>query len=420
MKITGFTGVLLALVLGACPCLMPAAAAARSASAMGMTGMYGSYPMTREATGTSWQPESTPHEGLHIMGDEWRVMVHGYANAIYDRQGGPRGADKGFSESMLMVMGQRELGGGTLGLRGMGSLDPAMGPSGYPLLLQTGETANGRSGLIDRQHPHDLFMELAATYSYPLNTDSSAFGYFGLPGEPALGPTAFMHRYSAMDNPEAPITHHWLDSSHVTFGVATLGYIWRDLKLEGSAFRGREPNQYRWDIEKPDFDSFSTRLSFNPSRDWALQVSYGHIVSPEQLTPDVNQNRLTASASWNWRAWDAPGQTTFAYGQDRNRPGRTLDAFLLESAVHVAKIHTVFGRAERVAKDELFDAGPLSGSVFTVGKISLGYVYDFARWKRSQWGVGGVGSVIVIPQALKSAYGSAPTSFMLFVRAKLI
>jgi hypothetical protein len=387
---------------------------------MAMKGLYGSYSMTREASGTSWQPDSTPHEGMHLMRGDWMVMAHGFADGIYDRQGGPRGKEKGFSESMLMVMAQRPLGDGTLGLRAMGSLDPAMGPSGYPLLLQTGETADGKTGLIDRQHPHDLFMELAATYSHPLTDDSSVFAYFGYPGEPALGPAVFMHRFSGMDNPEAPITHHWLDSTHVTFGVATLGSVWRNWKLEGSAFRGREPDQYRWDMEKPGFDSFSTRLSYNPTRDWALQVSYGRIVSPEQLTPDVDTGRLTASASFNWRVGDSPAQTTFAYGQDRNRPGRTLDGFLLESAIHVAETHTIFGRAERVDKDELFDSGPQTGNAFTVGRISLGYIYDFARWKHSQWGVGGVGSLGVIPAALKPAYGSAPASFMLFARVKII
>ena len=401
--------------------LVAASSLGRFANAgMVMNGMYGAYPISREASGTSWQPDSTPHEGMHIMRGDWMLMVHGYADVIYDRQGGPRGASENFSESMLMVMAQHPLWGGTLGLRGMGSLDPAMGPSGYPLLFQTGETADGRTGLVDRQHPHDLFMELAATYSHPLTADSSIFGYFGLPGEPALGPTVFMHRFSGMDNPEAPITHHWLDSTHVAFGVATLGYVWRDLKLEGSTFRGREPDQYRWDIEKPWFDSYSARLSWNPARDWSLQTSYGRIVSPEQLTPDVDQGRLTASASYNWRWQGSPAQTTFAWGRNRDKPGHTLDGFLLETAIHVRNVHTLFGRAERVDKDELFSASPQAGSVFTVGKISLGYIYDFARWKRSQWGVGGVGSLGLVPSALKPAYGSAPASFMLFARAKII
>src|SRR5207244_1870197 len=125
----------------------------------------------REASGTSWQPESTPHEGVHAMLGDWMGMAHGFVFGIYDRQGGPRGTDKAFSASMLMGMASRPLAGGTLGLRGMMSLDPAMGPSGYPLLLQTGETADGKTPLIDRQHPHDLFMELAATYSHPLGED---------------------------------------------------------------------------------------------------------------------------------------------------------------------------------------------------------------------------------------------------------
>ena len=219
---------------------------------MFMPGTFGPYSMTREASGTSWQPESTAHEGIHKVLGDWSVMVHGYADGVYDRQGGPRGGEKGFSESMFMVMGQRALGPGTLGLRAMGSLDPAMGPSGYPLLLQTGETGDGNTGLVDRQHPHDFFMELAASYSYALGDDSSVFGYLGLPGEPALGPPAFMHRFSGMDDPEAPITHHWLDSTHVSFGVATVGLVWRDWKLEGSTFRGREPDKFRWETQKPD------------------------------------------------------------------------------------------------------------------------------------------------------------------------
>ena len=146
------------------------------------------------------------------------------------------------------------------------SLDPAMGKGGYPLLLQTGETADGHEHLVDRQHPHDAFMELSASYSHPLGETGAAYIYAGLPGEPALGPSAFMHRFSGMDNPESPITHHWLDSTHVTFGVATVGYSWHDkMKLEGSLFTGREPDQSRWDIETPKLDSWSVRASWNPS-----------------------------------------------------------------------------------------------------------------------------------------------------------
>src|SRR3954451_3148793 len=252
---------------------------------MPMRGMLGPYDMSREASGTSWQPESTPMEGVHFMAGDWMLMAHGFAFAIYDHQGGDRGADKIISSNMAMLMAQRPVGNGELGIRTMFSLEPlTIGKTGYPLLFQTGETANNRTPLIDRQHPHDLFMELAATYSLNIDKNNSAFVYLGMPGEPALGPATFMHRFSGIDNPEAPITHHWLDSTHITFGVATIGYTWRDMvKLEGSIFTGREPDQSRWDIETPKMDSQSIRLSVNPTRDWSLQISYGHLNSPEQL-----------------------------------------------------------------------------------------------------------------------------------------
>ncbi|HVE13338.1 MAG TPA: hypothetical protein VNI01_08100 [Elusimicrobiota bacterium] len=392
----------------------------RAQGPMSMSGAYGPYAMTREATGTSWQPDSTPHEGIHAMNGDWMLMTHGYADLIYDRQGGPRGGAKAFGTGMLMGMAQRPLGPGTLGLRSMVSLDPSMGAAGYPLLLQTGETADGRRPLIDRQHPHDLFMELAASYSVPVADEGSAFAYFGLPGEPALGPPAFMHRFSAMDNPEAPISHHWLDSTHIAYGVVTAGGTWRGWKVEGSAFKGREPDQNRWNLESPKLDSFSARLSWNPDPDWALQTSYGHLASPEQLEPDVNTGRFTASASKNSRWGAAFSQTTLAYGVNRNRPGRSTSAVLLESALRLSGRHTVLGRAEWVEKDELFESGPRLGETFDVSKLSLGYVYDLLPWGRSQWGAGVLGSIDVLPRSLRGSYGPLPGSVLLFLRAKLV
>ena len=203
-----------------------------------MKGFLGPYPMNREASGTSWQPDTSPHEGVHATLGEWMVMWHALINGVYDNQGGPRGDQKAFASGMVMGMAQRQLGDGTLGFRAMLSPDPFMGARGYPLLFAAGETADGRTLLVDRQHPHDLFMELAGTYSYNLSAKSSVFIYAGLPGEPALGPPAFMHRTSGMDNPEAPISHHWLDSTHITFGVVTVGTVIDTWKIEASAFRG--------------------------------------------------------------------------------------------------------------------------------------------------------------------------------------
>jgi hypothetical protein len=385
-----------------------------------MRGMYGPYPMSREASGTSWQPDSTPHEGLMGMRGDWMTMLHGEANLIYDHQGGPRGDDKTFSTSMLMLMAQRPLGEGTLGLRGMVSADPLMGKSGYPLLLQTGETADGRTPLIDRQHPHDLLMELATSYSLPVSESSSAFFYAGLPGEPALGPPAFMHRFSGADNPEAPITHHWLDSTHITFGVATLGYIAGPFKLEASAFRGREPDQYRYNIDTGKLDSASVRLSYNPARDWSLQISRGHIVSPEALEPEVNVNRTTASVMYNRACAGANLQAILAWGRNAASIGTTTDAWLLESAVVVRETHTVFARIERAEKNELFEAGSaLADETFHVGKLSAGYIYDFPAASHVKFGIGGLVSTYALPEAIQSSYGSDPFSYMVFARVKI-
>lgn len=386
----------------------------------GMTGMFGSYPMTREASGTSWQPDSTPMEGIHAMRGDWMTMAHGYVNAVYDHQGGPRGDHQAFAESMLMGMAQRPLGGGTLGLRAMISLDPTIGKAGYPLLFQTGETADGRQPLINRQHPHELFMELAASYSYAIGKDSSVFVYGGLPGEPALGPTAYMHRASGMDNPEAPLTHHWLDSTHITFGVLTAGYVWRNVKLEASAFNGREPDQFRWNIETRKLDSASARLSWNPTPAWSLQVSHGRLDNPELLEPDVSVKRTTASASYEHAFGSSTSQTTLAWGRNRKDTGPSTNGFLLESALHVTAKTTVFGRFEKVDNDELFqEDAPLHGQVFNVRKLSVGVVQDLFSAGKVKFGAGALVSKHWAPSALDSVYGSNPSSYMIFFRAKL-
>ncbi len=384
-----------------------------------LRGALGDYSMMRDASGTAWLPDSSVMEGIHGIAGDWATMLHGYASLIYDHQGGPRGADKTFSESMLMGMAQRMLGSGTLTLRGMISLDPLMGKNGYPLLLQTGETADGVTPLIDRQHPHDLFMELAGIYSVPVASDASAFLYLGYPGEPALGPPAFMHRFSGMESPEAPISHHWLDSTHITYGVVTAGLAYRGWKLEGSIFNGREPDQQRWDFDPLRLDSASARASWNPNENLAFQVSYGFIKSPEQLEPDVDQHRVTASAIYNKKLEHGNWQTTLAWGQNNNQPGKTLNAYLLESAIGWYR-HTVFARAENTEKDELFAAGdPLQGRKFDVSKFSVGYIYDVPVGEHLSLGLGALGSLYGLPSALEPAYGSSPSSYMVFTRVKL-
>ncbi len=387
-----------------------------------MAGALGAYPMTRDASGTAWQPESSPMAAIMGSLGGWSTMVHGFATLIHDSQGGPRGDTKTFSTSMLIGMAQRPAGPGTLTLRAMGSLDPLMGRRGYPLLLATGESADGRTKLVDRQHPHDLLMELAAAYSLPVGEGASAFLYLGLPGEPALGPATYMHRFSGMANPEAPIGHHWLDSTHITFGVATAGVSLRKVKLEGSLFTGREPDQHRWDIERPRMDSWSARVTWNPRRDWSMQLSHGRLHSPEQLHPDEDVRRTTASVTYNRAFAGGNWQTTFAWGRNDPSGGdhaRTTDAFLLDGAVQAGR-NTLFARAERVEKDELFadePANPLHDRVFTVGKATLGG-YRSLPLDRLALDLGGLVSGYALPRALRPAYGR-PASAMLFARVRI-
>jgi hypothetical protein len=391
-----------------------------------MKGFLGPYGIAREGSGTSWQPDNSPHEGIHAQYGEWMTMWHALFNGVYDNQGGPRGDTKTFVSGTAMAMAERQVDASTFGFRAMLSPDPFMGASGYPLLLATGETADGRTPLIDRQHPHDLFMELAATYSYQFAEKSSLYLYAGLPGDPALGPSAFMHRASGLDNPEAPITHHWLDSSHITYGVLTAGVVLDTVKLEASTFRGREPDQYRYDIEAPRFDSYSARASWNPTKELSMQVSWGHLASPEQLLPTVNENRLTVSLSYT--TYFNKGDlwaTTLAWGRKYNSPGNTLDGYLAESELIFKNGVTLFARAERVQNDELLELGEVVTGlvttpqpVFTVSKVTAGGIYDFIRTQNLKIGVGALASRYGIPDALKSEYGD-PTSYMFFARLKI-
>ncbi|MBS0375900.1 MAG: hypothetical protein JSR73_15075 [Proteobacteria bacterium] len=388
----------------------------------GMTGAYGTYPLTREASGTSWQPDDSLHAGLHAMTDEWMLMGHARLNGVYDWQQGPRGDEKAFVSGMLMGSARRGLGeGNTLQLRAMLSPDPLMGKSGLPLLLGSGETADGRTPLVDRQHPHDLVMELSVSDAQQLGARDAVFVYAGLPGEPAFGPPAFMHRLSIEDSPEPPISHHWLDSTHITYGVVTAGWVHADWKLEASRFRGREPDQFRYNLESGRLDSTAARLSWNPAPAWSLQVSWAGVTSPEQLAPDENQRKWSASAIYT-RPLGAAGywSTTVALGR-RSAEHGWLDAYVLESALHPDPRWTVFARAERVANNELLTTpGESHGPAYTVGKVSLGAVRDFPITEHVALGLGALYALNRLPAPLAASYGgTTPAGAMVFVRLKV-
>jgi hypothetical protein len=384
---------------------------------MAMTGALGSYPMERESSGTAWQPDASEHQGLMKMSGDWTLMAHGVVNLAYDHQSGRRGDNKAFASGMLMGMARRPLGNGTLQFRASLSPDPLMGARGYPLLLASGETANGRDRLIDRQHPHDFFMELSGSVSQSIGPKNSVFLYAALPGEPAFGPPAFMHREAIMDSPEAPISHHWLDSTHISFGVVTAGVVLDRVKLEVSRFNGREPDQYRWGIETGPLDSTAIRVSWNPTRELALQGSWGHFTDPEQLESGVDQKRWSASIlyarelvhGWKFAGTLAWGRKTIERHDD--------DAYVGEASLKHAA-WTVFGRGEITENRELIAAH--DEPAYRVGKISLGAVRDYRVTDHLSLGAGGLFAINFVPDALAPAYGGHnPTGAMGFVRLKL-
>ena len=383
------------------------------------TGALGPYPMSREASGTAWQPDESPHGGVHASAGGWLLMGHALINAAYSWQEGPRGDDKAFVSGMIMGSARRDFADGSvLQLRASLSPDPLMGRRGYPLHLAAGETADGVTPLVDRQHPHELFMELSASYSVKVGERSSLFLYTGLPGEPAFGPPAFMHRLSAMDSPEAPITHHWLDSTHITFGVVTAGLVRDGFKIEASRFNGREPNEDRYDIETGPLDSTALRLSWNPTPELALQASWARLIAPEQLAPGENSTRWSASAIYTRRlGGDGWWSTTLAWGR-RSVEHEQLDAFALESAVGLGP-WTLFGRAERVETNELVQAGGHHGPTFDVAKLSLGGIRDFRLAPHVRLGVGGLYAFNFVPAPLEALYAGDPNGAMLFVRLRI-
>jgi len=385
---------------------------------MEMAAALGPYSMARESSGTAWQPDNSQHSGLHVMSGDWALMAHGVLNLVYDHQSGARGDDKLFASGMLMGMARRPIGNGTLQFKAMVSPDPLMGKSGYPLLLASGETANGRDRLIDRQHPHDLFMELSASVAQNLGSKASVFLYAGLPGEPAFGPPAFMHREAIMDSPEAPISHHWLDSTHISFGVVTGGVVLDRVKLEISRFNGREPDQHRWDIETGPLDSTAIRLSWNPTRELALQGSWGRFEDPEQLEPGVDQTRWSASLLYARAVapgWKLAG--TLAWGR-KTVEHHNDDAFVAEASLK-HRGWTFFGRGEITENRELLDVAE-HGPAFMVGKLSLGAVRDFRIAENWSLGAGGLFALNFVPDAIAPLYGgNNPTGSMAFVRLKL-
>ena len=373
--------------------------------------------MARDGSGTSWLPDESPMQGVMRHQGAWMLMLHGNAFLQYIKTGTDRGDDQFGSVNWIMGMAQRPAAGGQFQLRLMLSAEPAtVGRCGYPTLLQSGEVCRGEA-LHDRQHPHDFFMEAAADYRRPID-DSVAFElYGGLAGEPALGPTAFPHRLSAMPNPIAPISHHWVDSSHISFGVITGGVYGRKWKAEASVFNGREPDDQRWDFDFAPLDSYSGRLWFMPNPHWALQVSAGHLKEAEfrPTPPRVDVNRVTASATYQRVVTGRVWATTVAWGRNGENDApvshgtgdaHTTSAFTAETAVDVTAKDMVFGRGEIAGKTPSELALPTNTEeVFTLGKLQAGYTRWLHDTHAVRFGVGGSAGMSIVPEGLATFYG---------------
>jgi hypothetical protein len=376
-----------------------------------------------EVSGTAWLPGVTPTYGFHRQVRGWDLMAHGNAFAQFLLESGEvhRRSHQFGSINWIMGMATRPVGTSRIGVRLMASLEPwTIGGCGYPDLLATGEICR-RDSIHDRQHPHDLFMELAAQYDRPLKGGVRWQIYGGPAGEPALGPPGFPHRLSALPNPIAPITHHWLDSTHITFGVVTAGIYGTRWKLESSAFNGREPDPVRTDLDLGRLDSFSGRLSLAPTPRFTFQASAGHLPQAEAgvgRLPRTDVNRATASASYH-RPIGADGYwaTTLAYGVNSQLsiiPGalvqQTSHGVLFETSL-ISQRNSWFGRIEVVGKPAHdFHADEYATRVFTVEKVEVGYTRYLRPVSGLVPGIGGMVMSSFVPPLLAPRYGGRTTA----------
>jgi hypothetical protein len=382
-------------------------------------------PETRMGSGTSWLPDASPmHAAHHRLGD-WTLMLHGVGFLQFDEQGGPRGSNQLGLVNWAMAAASRPLGGGQLQLHGMLSAEPwTIGSRGYPLLLQSGEAFQS-APLHDRQHPHDLFMELAGLYERPVVKNLGLSLYLAPVGEPAVGPVAFPHRPSAADDPLAPISHHWQDGTHITFGVVTAGVFTRSVKLEASWFNGREPDENRtnFDYAGRKLDSYSTRLTVNPAPRWSLSTWYAYLKSPEGLHPDESLHRIGAAALTTQPVGTrGTWSTALIYGaNDQIGARRLASSVLVESALDLDGTSTFFGRAEYVRKsaEELVITSTPPTTEYDVGALALGYLRTVGTVAGLAAGVGVRGSVNLVPSSLNVVYRSrTPVGVAIYLRLR--
>ena len=377
-------------------------------------------------SGTSVEPDSTPTPMWMITKGQWTVMFHANIFISDEQQSSPRGAHKLFSTNWFMPMAQHKLGPGVLTVRTMLSLEPAtVTDRRYPLLFQQGETAFGFP-ITDGQHPHDFVMELAALYDLKLSDKTLLSFYFAPMGDPAMGPTAYPHRASAMENPVGTLGHHQEDSTHIADDVVTVGLTYRDARIEASGFHGREPDEFRWNIDHGKIDSWSTRLTIQPGKNWSGQYSYARIKSPEGLFPTDDQERMTASIMYNRPLQNGNWASTALWGRTRSLKDNSIfNSYIFESTIRFHVRNSVWTRIENAERSNELIAGenplPAGFEEAPIGRVqayTFGYDHDFDIVPHIASAIGAQFTTYGVPTALKAIYASHPAGFALFLRLR--
>lgn len=377
------------------------------------------------SSGTSAEPNATPMPMLMRMSHGWMLMFHANVFISDIQQTSPRGGDKFFSTNWFMPMAERKWGPGQLTIRGMFSLEPAtVTGERYPLLFEQGETAYGKP-IVDGQHPHDLFMELAAIYDLRVGRNLVSF-YVAPEGDPAIGPTAYPHRASAAENPVGTLGHHQEDSTHIANDVVTLGVARGMARVEASGFHGREPDEHRWNIDQGTIDSWATRLTVQPGQNWSGQYSYARIRSPEALFPTENQERMTASVMYDKPLAQGNWANTVLWGRTRSLGGGGKEnSYLLESTLRFSTRNYVWTRMENAGRtNELlngeqalpvgFEEEPLTH----VQAYTFGYDRDVDLMPHVATAIGAQVTTYGVGKPLQPLYGNDPVGVTVFVRLR--
>ena len=382
--------------------------------------------VAHDTSGTSAEPDSTPVPMLMKTKGSWTLMFHANVFVLDQQQSGPRGGDKFFSTNWFMGMAQRKAGPGTFTARAMLALEPAtITNRRYPLLFQQGETAHGVP-IADGQHPHDFFMELAALFDLRLG-EKGLLSFYAAPiGDPALGPTAYPHRASAAENPVGALGHHQEDSTHIAADVITVGLTYGVARIEASGFRGREPDEFRWDINQGSMNSWSTRLTIQPGKNWSGQYSYGRIASPEALFPAEDQERMTASVMYNRPLHDGNLAGTALWGRTRSLQDNAIfNSYLFETTVCFRARNYAWTRIESVERSNELLVGenplPPAFSEKPAGRVqayTFGYDCDFKFIPNLATALGAQVTTYGVGDAFKPIYGSHPVGVAIFVRLR--